>query len=172
MKDRNSTIIEMFEKGMSLTKIGSELGISRSAVAGVIHRARMGGKKVAVLFQKDGSPMPKKPVAKKSIHIVEHKNQRSKIGRTATLPLIESNLPYVNDIIFNAMPFGVKGVTIMLLKSSSCRYILPNKYENQTLYCGDSVYNRSYCKDHFNLCYSKVSDVKAGYRVKRYLRTG
>ena len=44
-------------------------------------------------------------------------------------------------------------VTIMDLRYSSCRYIVGSDEDLGTLYCGEVVSQRSYCKEHYALCY-------------------
>lgn len=46
-------------------------------------------------------------------------------------------------------------VTIMDLRYGSCRYVIGDDEDLGALYCGDPVHKRSYCKDHFKLCYYK-----------------
>lgn len=161
-------MIEMFQNSMTLTEIGKALGVSRSAVAGAIHRARMRGEKISVLFEKDGTPVPQKIEPPKPIKARVKKGARRRKIPQLVLPFIDEIGGTLDDFIFDEMPAGVKGVTIMLLKSSSCRYILPDKYANQSLYCGETIHRNAFCEQHFKMCYAKVSDVKAGYKIKLY----
>ena len=44
-------------------------------------------------------------------------------------------------------------VTIMDLRYNSCRYVTGSDEDLGTLFCGGPVAKRSYCKEHYKLCY-------------------
>jgi hypothetical protein len=46
-------------------------------------------------------------------------------------------------------------ITILDLRYNSCRYIVGNDEDLGALYCGETVSQRSYCKEHYALCYYK-----------------
>jgi hypothetical protein len=46
-------------------------------------------------------------------------------------------------------------ITILDLRYNSCRYIVGNDEDLGALYCGEVTSQRSYCKEHYALCYYK-----------------
>lgn len=44
-------------------------------------------------------------------------------------------------------------ITIMDLRYNSCRYVMGSDEDLGTLFCGDPVAKRSYCRQHYELCY-------------------
>lgn len=47
----------------------------------------------------------------------------------------------------------VRGVTLFGLRYNSCRYIIEEKENVGSLYCGEPTFKVSYCKEHYALCY-------------------
>jgi len=48
-----------------------------------------------------------------------------------------------------------KGVTMLRLTSSSCRFII-SEPDKPIRYCGEKMVRCSYCKEHYSVCYVPV----------------
>lgn len=59
------------------------------------------------------------------------------------------------DDLFDDGPVSMDQLTLM-----KCRYIVSEVNGYHTLYCGKEVHKIPYCKEHYNICYRKISSSK------------
>ena len=134
-------IVELWRSGKSALQIGAVLGLTRNAVIGRIDRMRMRGVVVERFF--DSEVVQKKAIG----------------PRPRAAP---TNIRSGANWWTKTKP--PTGVLLGHLRSTSCRYILPETHEGQHVYCGEQKTRGSYCTDHAVLCYAPVADVKKRMR--------
>jgi len=153
MNSRSRMIIDMFKKGASMRTIGNEFGITRNAVAGIIHRARAGGERIEV----DGASVDKPNL------VTELRSVNApRIGRMPRLPQLHTQGMCMDDFFSDDQPDAC-GVGLMDLKLSSCRYIV-GEVKKVSRYCGEPKSHGSYCAHHGSLCYVSPGEVKRRLR--------
>lgn len=52
------------------------------------------------------------------------------------------------------------GLTILELRFSSCRYVVGQNKNEETLFCGEVIHRVSYCQTHYSACHIKRVDPK------------
>lgn len=134
-------IVELWRSGKSALQIGAVLGLTRNAVIGRIDRMRMRGVVVERFF--DSEVVQKKAIGPRP-RAAPAKVQPGANWWTKTKP--------------------PAGALLGHLRSTSCRYILPEKHEGQHVYCGERKARGAYCTDHAVLCYAPIADVKKRMR--------
>jgi len=141
-------MLRMWEKNKTAKQIGDELGVTKNTVIGRVTRARMAGvqlKRASLIRRGVRERTP--PVVKNRRIIREFKL------RCEPLPILEIITPEQHK----------RSISILQLKSKSCRYIL-NDDPSHAIYCGAPKEKNSYCCKHYLLCYHEPS---AGPRKKR-----
>jgi hypothetical protein len=135
MKYDDATIkklIEMWNEKYTSSQIGAELKITRSAVMGMVYRLKQRG-----LID----PLSHKPVPKPK---PEPKEKKIIIRKKRTAPVFIKPKPVKH------MP-----LTLMQLRTNSCRYVVNEGHASQFLFCGKPQEKGSYCMEHAQLCYIK-----------------
>lgn len=127
-----SRVCELWNAGKTGGEIGSELGITKNSVVGIVDRLRRSG--VEVRIRGTGTFKVKKP-----------------------RPLVRKPQ---ND---TARPKNVPGVPtdILGLTFRSCRFIVESGNELTTKYCNKRIYQKSFCREHHDLCYVPVKGKRA-----------
>ena len=143
--ERNNRIISLWEEGYSSNRIAKVVGVTRSAVMGVVHRARRDGYVIKRATLPKPEPekvvrMPKKPPM-----------------TAVTPPPLKKEPPPEKEVVMAAKalapqpkPRTNKPKTILELGSFDCRWILPNKK-----YCGELAKSATtpWCEEHYKLVY-------------------
>ena len=143
-EERRKVIKEMWDKNLTGKEIGIELGMTRNAVMGVVHRLIGKGELLHKTAEKQQSAYyrvmserkikdpPPAPIVKKFI-----KTQKSPSFRIRE---IEDPLQITN---------------FMNLKTGSCRYSVSGKHVSEYIFCDEPATRKSYCNLHYSLCYIK-----------------
>jgi len=126
LNDTDKDIIKLWEQGFSGSHIGKELCITRNAVMGRIHRLRAAGVVVASRTTDAAFDMPKK------------KNYRK---------------PYPAPKPEPAPVPRTQGVKFMDLQFNDCKYVMNDGSPASYIFCGLPVKDRSYCEEHYKVCY-------------------
>lgn len=146
--EAENLIIELWDKGFSGYQIAVALKTTRSAILGKISRMRRKG----ITFQraydpdrkKKGKVKPPTPVDLPPITVTV---QALKIKRPEPAPK-----PVV-VIIPEPPPYDGEPLTILEVTSLTCKYSVSGNRAPDFRFCGGPVYKRSFCKEHYNLCY-------------------
>ena len=121
---RDSTIIHLWNKNYTGSEIAAELGITRNAVMGVVHRFRRKG-------------------------LVGYKPETKTVNTTprprpkATLKPKEKPLVYTEGKVTFAE----------LQQSRQCHYVVNDGHASSYLFCGKPQERGSYCEHHASICY-------------------
>jgi hypothetical protein len=142
-------IIELWEKEMTGGEISSLLGVSRNSVIGVIYRARKNGNVLREKNCKDANRRAQErskqiKTKEKKQPILKAEKNVQKIKKTITKD--------VQNII--EWPVIFEAVSMDDLKYYSCRFIVEEGNYETTKYCGKTINQSSYCKEHYAICYS------------------
>jgi GcrA cell cycle regulator len=152
LSDNDKRILALWKDGVSGSDIAQALGVTRASIMGRLFRLRGMG----VSTERDrlpSSPEGKEPKVKAE--------KKQKVYRT-------KRIYYPTK----ANPRRKHFMTIMDLKSDSCRYIVDVCGEEGHLYCGKEQTRGSYCADHAALCYVQGSQEKTGKKFKFSYVTG
>ena len=153
LSKKDEKIIALWEKGVSGPEIAESLGITRGSLMGRIFRLRKAG----VTIKRDAPPSPPKV---KETHEPEAKvNNKPKVYRMKRVP-------------FPPKLRRGSSLTIMELKTTSCRYIVGVCGEEGHLYCGKEQVRGPYCKAHAELCYTPNSEQKRKGKFTFSYKTG
>jgi hypothetical protein len=163
MEDIDDKMIELWEKGIPASQIAKELGVTRNAVAGKLHRFKFSGRIV------------QKNIDNRFDAIKADLRQLDKERRTITnaqanpnvsvykiedalisLPKIKTETfsETVNLIVCKEVPAPVgENIRFDQLTAKSCRFIINDGPARDFLFCGQEKTGRAYCADHSKLCY-------------------
>jgi hypothetical protein len=142
--ERRETIKVMWEKNLTGKEISIQLGMTRNAVMGVVHRLIGKGEllhktaeKQQIAYYRVMGEMkvknpPPAPVVKKFI-----KTQRAPV--------------YVVDDLVDPLQL----TNFMSLKRDSCKYSISGNRASEYIFCNKTATNKSYCDHHYSICYSK-----------------
>ena len=153
MSEKHDKIKELWTSGMTSGHIAREMGISRNAVMGIVHRMREAGQ-IAV---RD---------IDKRMHCIRLETQRLEREKLASFEDIVRESPYETEdpIVPYEPPPPVdpacKPIPFNKLTNKSCRFIINDGPAKDFLFCGKPKTDRSYCAEHQALCYYKP--VKGG----------
>lgn len=139
--ERNEKIAELWEKGHTSGEIAKKLGITRSAVMGLIHRFRANGENISRRAKPKFAVEPPKEEVEP---VVKQSDKPDRPPKIKAMPLPEEPL---------APPMTEKNCTFMGLTYRSCRYIIGPVRGLDTIYCGEPKAGRSFCKEHETACY-------------------
>jgi len=140
-KERNEKISELWEKGYTSGEIARKLGITRSAVMGLIHRFRANGENISRRKEQRFAVEPPKEEVEPMVKQFDKPDRPPKIK---AMPLPEEP---------PAPPMTGGNCTFMGLTYRSCRYIIGPVRGLDTIYCGEPKAGRSFCKEHETACY-------------------
>lgn len=136
-----NNIIMLSEKHLTGGEIASKLGITRNSVIGFLYRLKQ--KKLAIGETPKEKIREKKPKIK--VKVKQIRKPKVVIKEVVlTLP-DEPESTYTN--------VGEERCTIDGLRFSSCRFIVEEGNHETTKYCGKTISQQSYCKEHYQLCY-------------------
>jgi hypothetical protein len=152
LTEKQKSIVEMWEKGMSSTEIADLLRITRNSVMGIVFRLQKKG-----LIMRVDNPAKKKGYLSKP-----QKNPRPPAPpRLPPKPKVDDPTAQKRQEEaeklreFFQRRDADRGVTIFDLKYDSCRFIAGEVMADKTIYCGKPVSRRHYCAEHAALCYFK-----------------
>lgn len=143
-EERRKVIKEMWDKNLTGKEISIELGMTRNAVMGVVHRLIGKGELLHKTAEKQQSAYyrvmgerkikdpPPAPVVKKFI----------KTQKAPTFRIQETEDP-------------LQITNFMSLKTGSCRYSISGKRASEYIFCNELSTQKSYCDHHYSLCYIK-----------------
>ena len=152
-------ILRLWELGFSGAEVAQQVGMTRSAVMGVLGRLRFKGvamrnhekdRAEKVLRDAVEGRVPKKKSRKRKYHS-DHRMGKASVK--VSLPWhnnsTEKNPPQV------IQPTEIRGdeIDILGLTIDTCRYINGETDGFDTLYCGKFVARGVYCAEHAELCY-------------------
>jgi len=167
-KEDLDLILKMWNEGSTATEIGRVLHITRNAVIGRVGRARAAGwvdikpkvitKEIrrAIYFQRKDERQIVSNRMQKTQQEQSINNRHKLKGKAIPFPnrekrmAMEPLIPPTNDPIY-----------IVDLKIDSCRYIIGDVDDADTLYCGAKVHRASMCPYHYSLCYHPAPFKKA-----------
>jgi hypothetical protein len=153
MSEKHDKIKELWTSGMTSGHIAKEMGISRNAVMGIVHRMREAGQ-IAV---RD---------IDKRMHHIRLETQRLEREKLASFEDIVRESPYeIETLVVPYEPSTPREVPLTAipfdkLTNRSCRFVINNGPAKDFLFCGKPKTDRSYCAEHQALCYYKP--VKGG----------
>jgi len=140
--DQKDKIIEMWEQGMSGSKIGDNLNLTRNSVIGFVNRLKRSGH----VFKRDEKDQHKKRVIEERKIREEKFAQKNKEIISTTPP---KNIPVEKIPV---LPTRLGGIELVDLKRTSCRFIISGE-DPVTRYCGDEQNRGAYCEYHYKICY-------------------
>ena len=153
--EKIETLKTLWSKGFSATQIAQEIGGTRSAILGQIHRMRQYEPE---LFSRrrleNGQRRPKKykPVPRQ----IRKPREIISYERPVEFVPVVVELPALNLSIFD-------------LAQNSCRY--PVTEDSPFLYCGHAQQkDSSYCAAHHRVCYAKPQQISDEERDRRAQR--
>lgn len=144
-------LLALWEKGMTGSEIAKELGTTRNAVMGKLHRLKAEGRVVA-------RPKDMKKVAvadeEKPRQPKEPKPKREK-PTLITLPSTTVQRGLTSKPVVPVVERVKRGpVRFADLTRRACRYVINNGRPETYLFCGEvSAPGLPYCEDHAKLCY-------------------
>jgi hypothetical protein len=163
MEDIDEKMIELWQKGHTAKHIANELGLTRNAIAGKLHRFKISGR------------IEKKNVDERLL-IIKEQSRKENAGRSPELtkqkvpdvslykiedkliPLAKVNTEpvgnLVNLVLYKEAPAPVgKPIKFEQLTSKSCRYVINSGSVKDFLFCGQPKERGAYCEGHAKLCY-------------------
>lgn len=121
-------ILYMWNKGISGGDIADALGVTRGAVLGYVHRARM-----------SGELLEERAIGKNTHKYPQQGIKKYKQSRI--------------DGIHGYFTKPEYGLSILDLGYTNCRFIVSDDASKPPIYCGEEINRGSYCKEHADLCY-------------------
>ena len=163
MEDIDDKMIELWEKGTPASQIAKELGVTRNAVAGKLHRFKFSGRIVQQnidnRFDAIKADLRQLDKERRTITNAQANPNVSvyKIEDTLiSLPKVETEASNdaVNLIVCTEV-FAPVGTHLRFdqLTTKSCRFIINEGPAKDFLFCGQEKTGRAYCADHSKLCY-------------------
>lgn len=144
--ERISHFRQMHRDGLSFAEMGEALGISKNACIGKAARLKLPARRVSIdRPRQERKPRAPKPKAesKPMLRIVRAGyGSGLRVTRSVT-----TDLP-----IFTCVDADSLNKQLVELGTNDCKYIAGDPREG-ALYCGHSVFKRSYCEAHFERCY-------------------
>lgn len=144
LSDTDKDIIKLWEKGFSGSHIGKKLGITRNAVMGRVHRLRNAGIVIASRTTDAAFDMPKK------------KNYRKPYPAPKPVPAPEPRK---------------QGVRFLDLQFGDCKYVMNDGSPSSYIFCGLPAKDRSYCEEHYHVCYVPPEGRRKRKAVFKFGRT-
>ena len=169
MEDIDDKMIKLWEKGTPSSQIARQLGVTRNAVAGKLHRFKISGRIVQKNIDKrfdaikaDIRQLEKERKTIASAQATPNVSLYKIEDKTISLPKVatEAHSETVNLIVCKEVPAPVgKSLRFDKLTAKSCRFILNDGPPQDFLFCGKEKTGRSYCADHSKLCYYTLKKV-------------
>jgi hypothetical protein len=152
----------MWEKNMTGSQIGIELGMTRNAVMGQLKRMR-DKKMVEYRIDRDSVRMPVRRSITPNLTDLDAPPdapvKKRSVGRFNSL-----TIPMTDEV----KAFTDGPVRFMQLHPLSCRYVIGKVNGPKTMFCGKAKTYGAYCAEHHALCYQpptpRPSRKAANYR--------
>ena len=137
-----SELRRLWDAGISASKIGRELGMTKNSVVGKAHRLRLSDR-----------PSPTRPPG--AGHVPKPPKQKPLPAVPAPLPVVA-----VKPVIVAPPPVPAVVIALPVLRGG-CQYPLwldgeqPRFRDGEPLVCGEARERGSYCRCHAAVCYPK-----------------
>lgn len=138
---------------LTMTEIANEIGVTRNVISGLIDRLRKRGISLA---QRTNHPHPNKGKRRSmKIKVTEKEIRTLTARRQRTFARPTEMARKTQFEIDETTPTSIKtSCTLLELTHNSCRFIVNDpKSKIGALYCGAMIDYRSYCAEHYRLCY-------------------
>jgi GcrA cell cycle regulator len=163
MEDLDEKMIALWQKGLPASQICVELGITRNAVAGKLHRFKLSGRidkkniderLMAISEQARKDKVARLPELTKQkppeITLYKIEDKLIPLAKVNTEPVSNP----VNFVFHKEAPAPVgKPISFEKLTPKSCRYVINSGDVKDFLFCGKPKERGSYCEGHAKLCY-------------------
>jgi hypothetical protein len=141
-------IIDLWDKNYTGYQIAVALKTTRSAILGKISRMRRRG----ITFKRAYDPTRSKKNAKTlpstKLPPIKVNNQVLKMVKPEPAPK-----PVV--VIKEPVPkYTGKPISVMELTPNTCKYSVSGNRASDYMFCGGPIHKRSFCKEHYGLCYT------------------
>lgn len=156
--ERRERVRSLWAEGWSARQIASELGVSRNAIIGLIHRMQpakeRGERPPRTQRPPQKAPKPKTPAKPR---LAQRLAQRLRLAeRESRRKLILT----IEDVISQST-FCINAVPLLELRNGQCRFCFTEG--NPYLFCGrKTVNNSSYCLKHARITMTPASLKKKG----------
>lgn len=141
---------------LTMADIAHELGVTRSVISGLVNRMRKRGIALAARTNAPNPQRGKQKLRKANLSVQDLRKLTAKSrGWARKKELVAKAPPKTN---FESMPDDpqiMKNNCLLAdLTPRSCRFILNDpRGKIGALYCGEEIEVRSYCRQHYDLCY-------------------
>ena len=142
-------ILKLWMDGKQGGEIAAKLKITRNSVMGHLYRMRKKG----LIEYKD-------PVVINKINKGEVKPRMPRAKKPYRSPYQQIQLPF-------PVPPRAGGISLMELRTDSCRYVINDGLPSQFRFCGQPKFSKSYCENHHKICYYKPTKSARSKFVKK-----
>ena len=155
MDENTQTMLELWAQGLSDKNIAQQLGVTKNAIAGRLHRMHLAGKIPVEYFARRNQVSKRRPPRE--------------TAKPEPLPLPDVPPPpqqqacEIIDLFANKDPGRGADTSIRLEKLTprSCRYVVSGDKAADYLFCGKLKAKGSYCEEHAKICYPPLVRVGA-----------
>jgi GcrA cell cycle regulator len=145
-EERTNLMYKLFADGKRASQVAEELGVTRNAVIGKMHRS---GHRISA---PDNTEKPLRVRRRLNMYHLEEVQKRP-VLRFKPVRVA----PKVIKLRLPKRPTG--SCTILELDSTRCRWPMWNDDIDPRLYCGNETVNRVYCKEHRERAKQKFNNV-------------
>jgi GcrA cell cycle regulator len=142
--ETTARLAELWEKGLSASLIGAELGVTRNSVLGRAFRLGLGKRREAY------------PQARRRVPTWRKKPDPT--SRPSRVLVVKSNVEFFDPTLtsnFCANPVDILGIT-----ADQCRWVIGEPRELK--FCGEAKFaNHSFCARHSRIAYRPARERKA-----------
>lgn len=159
-EEKKWKVLKLWMTNMTSSEVAKKTGMTRSAVMGIVYRARLGGlimpraRDKPVKTEKSDAP---KPVVKRQPQKLAPKKKEEPPPK----PVVEVRLPPPPP---SPPPTGIPFIQ---LNSNTCKFAISGRTGRSYMFCGEPVDRKSYCKKHADMCYVPLI---VGARSKKRFR--
>lgn len=142
-------LTEMWNRGLSCSRIGMELGVSRNAVIGKV--SRLGLQPRGTKYRKSDGLLPRAPRIKTTVASPWKPGRRTPFGTIVTTSPEHERRVRMESVQRLATPqeTDIARVTFLELEDHHCRFPIGDPKEKSFGFCGDEkVPGTSYCLNH------------------------
>ena len=158
-RKRKLKTIELWKKGKTSSEIAATLGITRSAVMGIVNRAREKGL-VDYRSKPEKAPTKSRPSRKKP-----------SLAKIKLPPLLAVPL-HTGIKSVELIPEKIEPVSFQNLTRTMCRFVVNEGKAQEYLFCGRQKFGHNpYCEEHCKECYVNILKYKpqtVGFRRSKY----
>lgn len=171
-------VIALWNKGLTTSEMGAQLGLTKNAVCGLLKRMRDAGValKPRTPVPPPATPTKKRTVAKTAPNVISLPVIKA-ASKTAKEPKVvqgvQQVLPFPEIVTKPIEPPAAtpttarpQGITFMQLRAMSCRFVVSGKEPEDFLFCGDRKVRGAYCAEHAALCYVPANASRSGNKFK------